>query len=529
MAKRPSIDSQFDYLDEGSSMPPVPVFPAPPAGADPRWAPPGPSSSGQVPVPSAPVPVPVTAAPAPAMAATSGRSRLARWTGRRNARPAVEVAGVAYPSQSEIDRLYHRPGAPAAGLDAQDAAWGQVQSDSDLYAALAQRVGQWPAAEAAAGVADPITEPLRAVPVGLHKYLMASPAEPAGPAQPAAAAADDEPAATVSPAREETTPLTGSPQPASVPEPPLVIPEGIGMDPGWGGVPVEMSWHRGLSASRTAAAAPSVRIPGAPTSPVGDVLALRGLARRKAAASLLAAGLGSGERRKVVVGSVFAGVGVSTLTAVIAQTWAARGVPSLLLDGNRQRSRGLAARLSADTVTRYQWDSDVAALTTRIGQQSWTGAGGRSALIEGGTSAAGPAAADLAAAAAAEFASLVIVDGGSEDERLLRLAEQIVPDLLVLVCRLSAEELRTTADFLREVHRGGAVNCRRRAVVAAVGADSRWTREVKAALAAVTDVSAAVVTIGLTPALVARSAPAGAGDGGGAAMALSAAVAVAAR
>ena len=410
------------------------------------------------------------------------------------------MAGVAYPSQSEIDRLYHRPGAPAAGPDAQATAWGQVQADSNLYAALAQRAGQWSAAEAAAGVSDPITEPLRAVPVGLHKYVMASPTEPDGPAQP-----------------------------APVPEPPLVVPVGIGMDPGWGGVPVEMSWHRGLSASRVAAGAPPVRIPGAPTSPVGDVLALRGLARRKAAASLLAAGLGSGERRKVLVGSVFAGVGVSTLTAVIAQTWAARGVPSLLLDGNRQRSRGLAARLSADTVTRYQWDSEVAALTTRIGQQSWTGKGGRSVLIEGVTTAAGPAAADLAAAAAAEFASLVIVDGGSEDERLLRLAEEIVPDLLVLVCRLSAEELRTTADFLREVHRGGAVNCRRRAVVAAVGADSRWTREVKAALAAVTDVSAAVVTIGLTPALVARSAPAGAGDGGGAAMALSAAVAVAGR
>ncbi|MET3803961.1 hypothetical protein ABIB25_000947 [Nakamurella sp. UYEF19] len=517
--KKADVAAQLDFLGEEPSYAPPP--PPSPIAAEPLVR----EVSGAG--PAAPGP-PESDAPRPV--------KRFRWGGRHADTPEVQVPGVQYPSRQEIERLYERAGTQLPPSPA-ETAWGQVLAEGDLFAALvpAPAAPLTPPGPDEAGwnpfvrygppfTGDPITAP---IPV-LVKTTEAQQLRAGAPeAHDLAPTSDTAPATTTESDRQVPEPPASSPVAAGAA---AVYPWSSPAEAGWGGVPVEMSaWHQRLSQTRPAVPVAAVRLPGAPACPVGDLLALRGLARRKAATQLMSAGLPAGARRKVLVGSVFAGVGVSTVTALIHQVWADRRVPALLLDGNRQRSPGLAARLG-DRITRRPWESDVAALAVQIGQ-SWNapsaGSGGVLVDVGPGTTPV-PSESDIGIlGGAAGFAPLVLVDGGSGDESMLAQAEQIRPDLLVLVCRLSAEELRTTADFLREVARGGAMNCRRNAVVVAVGADSRRTRQVKAALAAVADVSAAVVPLGWTSGLVARSAPVRPGDGGSAALALAAAVVVA--
>ena len=127
------------------------------------------------------------------------------------------------------------------------------------------------------------------------------------------------------------------------------------------------------------------------------------------------------------------------------------------------------------------------------------GGGARGRLVDPGTVAA------ITAGVAASW-PLILTDIGSGAGRVRGHLESGTPSLLVLVCRLSAVEIRETADFLRVVHRVGLLDVHQAAVVAVVAGSGRRFPDGSAAMAAVSDTAAGVDRVSTSAALARRDA-----------------------
>ena len=218
--------------------------------------------------------------------------------------------------------------------------------------------------------------------------------------------------------------------------------------------------------------------------PVADLLALRSRPRPAAVRRLLGGISADTGGRRVMVGSLFGGTGVSTLTALTERAWSAHRLPSVVMDATGHWRPGLPDRLApaqlfasptwADLDPRSVAGEFEAVRAAGDGRSVLIGAGARGDLVDPGTVAT------VAAHVAASW-PLVLIDMGSGAGRVRAHLQTGAPSLLVLVCRLSALEIRETADFLREVHRNGLVDVHRAAVIATIGGSARSSSDAAAA------------------------------------------------
>lgn len=214
-----------------------------------------------------------------------------------------------------------------------------------------------------------------------------------------------------------------------------------------------------------------------------------------------------------MVGSLFGGTGVSTVTALVWQAWSARGVPGVLLDAAGQWRPGLPDRLDPAALVGAPMWRDFRGRDAEYLRKDFdavrVAAGLRSVLVSDGPRSLPTLIEEAAAVDAAARASwpLVLSDvGGSADGVWNHLAAAPA-DLLILVCRYSATELRDTADFLRTA--GPVVDGRQSAVIAVAGPESGWSQRVSAAVAAVADAVTGVVRIDHDRGLRARTSRVG--------------------
>lgn len=304
--------------------------------------------------------------------------------------------------------------------------------------------------------------------------------------------------------------------------------EGTG-SAGWGGspVPVRVATSARIRARDSRPPTPERAAPP-PANPVAELFAARGSEGRSQVIRLLTGGLSAAEvGRRVAVGSLAGGTGVSTVAALLWQAWSTRRIPGVLLDAAGGWRPGLADRIDpVELVGRPQWSDFLGRDDQQLIKEFdavRAAAGARSLLVcrdrrtPGEFGRSFGASADVAGSigmAAAVSWPLVIQDLGHGPashvdqviEQLgahhgaLRTYSATPPDLVVVVCRFSAVELRDTAEVLRHavaVAAGDpqAVNPRSRAVIAACGPAGEWSAAVAAAVAVAADAVAGVVRI----------------------------------
>ncbi|WP_154674222.1 hypothetical protein [Nakamurella lactea] len=262
-------------------------------------------------------------------------------------------------------------------------------------------------------------------------------------------------------------------------------------------------------------------------NPVAELLSARGSAVKAQTSRLLAGGLSAAEGgRLVAVGSLSGGTGASTVAALLWQAWSARGVPGVLLDAAGGWRPGLADRIDpAELIARAQWSDFLGRGDQQLTKEFdavRAAAGARSVLVVRDGRPSGqllppqrPLHSDVREVGRAASRSWPLVIHGlghGTDSQAGELVGQLspgdeigddppgnaarrrssAPDLVVVVCRFSAVELRDVAEVLRLGHR---IDPRQRVVIAACGQASEWTPAVAAAVAATTDAAAGVVRI----------------------------------
>jgi hypothetical protein len=231
--------------------------------------------------------------------------------------------------------------------------------------------------------------------------------------------------------------------------------------------------------------------------------------------------------RRVMIGSLFGGTGVSTLTALIERAWSAHRVPSVAMDATGHWRPGLPERIAPTRlVASPRWADIEGRSVAREFEAVWASSRGRSVLIGAGERCRHVDPETVAAVAADVSASwpLVLIDVGSGAERV---REHLQAGLLVLVCRSSAVEIRQSAEFLREAHRDGLVDGHQAAVITTVGGPGRQSTDVSAAMAAVSDIAAGAVRLPMCRTLARRETRVDDSCVGDAARLLAAAVAAA--
>ena len=244
---------------------------------------------------------------------------------------------------------------------------------------------------------------------------------------------------------------------------------------------------------------------------MADLLSLRPRARRAAVRSLLGEGISpaAGGGRRVMIGSLFGGTGVSTLTALIERAWSAHRVPSVAMDATGHWRPGLPERIAPSRLVASPRWADVEGRSVAAEFEAvWVSCRGRSVLIGAGERCRQVDPETVAAVAADTAASwpLVMIDVGSGAQRVREHLQAGAPGLLVLVCRSSAVEIRQSADFLRESHRDGLVDSHQAAVITTVGGPGRQYSDVPAAMAAASDTAAGAVRLPMCRTLSRREA-----------------------
>ncbi len=256
---------------------------------------------------------------------------------------------------------------------------------------------------------------------------------------------------------------------------------------------------------------------------VADLLSARGSDAKSQVNRLLSGGLSAAEGgRQVVVGSLSGGTGASTVAALLWQAWAARGIPGVMLDAAGGWRPGMADRINpAQLVARPQWSDFLGRDDQQLAKEFdavRAVAGARSVLVARGgwlpgevLPPLGPSSGEVRAVACAASRSwpLVVKDlGHGADSHADELVTQLgpgddpgadaagrqlwIPELLVVVCRFSAVELRDAGELLRRAARTH-IDPRQRVVIAACGPAPDWTPAVASAVAAVADTVAGVV------------------------------------
>lgn len=288
----------------------------------------------------------------------------------------------------------------------------------------------------------------------------------------------------------------------------------------WGGEPVRLTV--GTDLVRVPPIAPGPQVGSEPVAaavpyPLADLLSSRRRDSERRVGQLLDAGLSSTASRRVVVGSLFGGTGVSTLAALLADVWDSVRVPSVLLDTTGQLHPGLQERITDDVLAgKPAWldlaTVDRAALVEQfaaVARYAPTRPGEVPASVLVTGDAVAPVPGDVVqrvVSAAAESWPLVIVDAGSDHCHLDDLVGWVAPEVVILVCRPSAVELRVTADWLR-ARSSWPLDCRQSAVVAVVGAQAMRTRSVSAAMTVASDVAAGSVRVDTAADLTVRDVP----------------------
>jgi len=214
----------------------------------------------------------------------------------------------------------------------------------------------------------------------------------------------------------------------------------------------------------------------------------------------------AGGGRRVMIGSLFGGTGVSTLTALIERAWSAHRVPSVAMDATGHWRPGLPERIAPSRLVASPRWTDVEGRSVAAEFEAvWASSRGRSVLIGAGERCRHVDPETVAADVSASW-PLVVIDVGSGAERVREHLQAGAPGLLVLVCRSSAVEIRQSANFLREAHRDGLVNGHQAAVITTVGAPGRQSTDVSAAMAAVSDTAAGAVRLPMCRTLSRREA-----------------------
>lgn len=310
---------------------------------------------------------------------------------------------------------------------------------------------------------------------------------------------------------EQAAPAGPGATPRPVPVRP-VVPSSV---PVWGGSPVTVP--RGGRLQPVAAVAGSAHFEaGTGALGVAELLRLRDRERTARIGAIAAAGWPG--PRSAVVGSLFGGVGVSTLAAQLAWTGRTRRLPTVLLDGSGAYGSGAASRLASAIRMDYgpSW-ADLAGLASGPAGALAGAFGARlpslSAevpVLVGGRSETDhrrpPS--DLVGAAIVGALDggwpLVTVDAGGGADEMTAALSVWDSDLAVLVCRADPAEVRESADYLRFL----AESVGRppgRSVLAIVHA-GRLTRSVAQARAAVSDTAAGSVAVQMVERLRDRSA-----------------------
>lgn len=282
----------------------------------------------------------------------------------------------------------------------------------------------------------------------------------------------------------------------------------------WGAEPVAGSGVGQLMRSDPARlrTLPAVEIAGSDRFDVADVLSRKGRDQRRVVTELLDAGLSAVSSRRVLIVGVVGGVGVSTMTALVAEVWRSRSVRSVLLDASGHVVSGLAERVDGAVVS---GNPDWAAfdgyrsgdLVAQFAAAAPASSG--SVLTVGGRPS--PEHVGAVAEAAAVSWPLVVIDGGNDLDAAGRLVDAVRPDLLVVACRPSVKEIRVATDWLGGIAAAG-FDTRRHAVGVVGGVPMMRTVAVSAAQAALWDAAAGAITIAQVRRLAARTAPVRSGD-----------------
>lgn len=260
----------------------------------------------------------------------------------------------------------------------------------------------------------------------------------------------------------------------------------------WGGEPVRLSPGGGLVPASTPDWSLEPAGAGTTRSGVQELLAIRPRERARVVDRLLSGGLSPANRRLVMVGSLWGGTGVSTLSSSLAAVWAGERVPAVLLDASGQDDPGLPDRVDPQmTAGCPQW-SELPGDPTLMAEQfvAVAASSDRPVLVTGGGPSSAGEVAAVAGAAQAGY-GLVVIDAGSLGSRIREIgAAACGLDLLVMVCRPSEEELRRTAAWLRSEQSIGRLEACRAAVIAVIGAPTVRATAVAAAMTVVSDAAA---------------------------------------
>lgn len=209
--------------------------------------------------------------------------------------------------------------------------------------------------------------------------------------------------------------------------------------------------------------------------------------------------------RTVLVASLYGGVGASTLAAQMAWAGRQRGLPTVLLDASEAYGAGVADRIPETGRMSQQpsW-ADLAQMTAESGPDALSRAFGErlpgldaaAPVLVGGRQPAGglrhrPSAGLLAQVVRGVQAGgwpLAVVDHGAGVDALTASLRAFDPDLLVLLTRGDAAEMRETATFLRVLASSDIRSTHH--TVLAIAHDGRLGRSVSAARASVLDAAA---------------------------------------
>lgn len=279
-----------------------------------------------------------------------------------------------------------------------------------------------------------------------------------------------------------------------------VNPVGPRVQPVWGAVPVTVPRGTGGRVRAVATEPAQQSIAGPAGFGPTELLRLRDRDRLGRVRAIEQVGWPG--PRTVLVASLYGGVGVSTLAALLAWAGRGRGLPAVLLDASEAYGSGAAARISnaAQMTQRPSW-ADLARTAQTSGPAGLSmafsdrlpGLEGAVPVLAGGRQPAEglryrPSPDLLASTVRAAQSGgwpLVVVDQGAGADPLSATLHRFDPDLLVLVTRGDAAEIRETAAFLRHLAGSGVRGSDR--TVLAVAHDGRIGRSVSAARASVID------------------------------------------
>lgn len=303
---------------------------------------------------------------------------------------------------------------------------------------------------------------------------------------------------------EQAAPTPQTPQPPPPGDQTTVNPHKPRVPQMWGAAPVGVPRGAGGRLRPVAPAAPAETLQmGDQSFGPTELLRLRDRDRTNRVEGIQRAGWPGS--RCVLVASLYGGAGVSTLTAQLAWAGRERGLPAVLLDASAAYGTGAAARIpeTAQMTQRPSW-ADLARLTDTAGPATLSAAfserlpsltGTAPVLIGGRQPADGlrhrpspTLLADTAAAARSGGWPLVAVDLGVGADILAATLGRFDPDLLVIVARADAAEIRESAAFLRALA-GSGIRTGERTVLA-IAHDGRISRPVSAARASVLDAAA---------------------------------------